>query len=82
MGAGRRAQDPEPVHFRVSPVLGMDGCVGEMIAAADGLGHMMAVAYRTLDTPAMYVAIVVTSVIDYVLDRSFLFARGRLLTWA
>jgi ABC-type nitrate/sulfonate/bicarbonate transport system permease component len=43
---------------------------------------MMAVAYRPLDTAAMYVAIVVTSVIGYVLDRSFLFARGRLLTWA
>jgi NitT/TauT family transport system permease protein len=56
--------------------------VGEMIAAADGLGHMMAVAYRTLDTPAMYVAIVVTSIIGYVLDRSFLLARGRLLAWA
>ena len=55
--------------------------VGEMIAAADGLGHMMAVAYRTLDTPAMYVAIVTTSLLGYVLDRSFLLARRRLLRW-
>ena len=55
--------------------------VGEMIAAADGLGHMMAVAYRTLDTPAMYVAIVATSLLGYVLDRSFLLARRRLLRW-
>ena len=25
--------------------------LGEMIAAADGLGHLMAISYRTLDTP-------------------------------
>jgi ABC-type nitrate/sulfonate/bicarbonate transport system permease component len=31
-----------------------------MIAAADGLGHLMAAACRTLDTPAVYVAIVLT----------------------
>ena len=53
--------------------------VGEMIAAADGLGHMMAVGYRTLDTPAMYVAITTTSLLGYLLDRSFLLARRRLL---
>ena len=42
---------------------------------------MMAVAYRTLDTPAMYVAIVTISLLGYVLDRSFLLARRRLLRW-
>jgi NitT/TauT family transport system permease protein len=55
--------------------------VGEMIATADGLGHMMAVAYRTRDTPAMYVAIVTTSLLGYVLDRCFMLARRRLLRW-
>lgn len=56
--------------------------LGEMIAAADGLGHLMSVSYRTLDTPAMYVAIVAVSIGGYVLDRSFLAARGRLLAWS
>jgi ABC-type nitrate/sulfonate/bicarbonate transport system permease component len=56
--------------------------LGEMIAGADGLGHMMAVAYRTLDTSDMYVAIITISVIGFLLDRTFLLARGRLLAWS
>jgi len=56
--------------------------LGEMIAAADGLGHLMAVSYRTLDTPAMYVAIVAVSLGGYALDRAFLLGRGRLLSWS
>jgi ABC-type nitrate/sulfonate/bicarbonate transport system permease component len=56
--------------------------LAEMIAAADGLGHLMAVSYRTLDTPTMYVAILCVSVGGYVLDRAFLLARGRLLVWS
>ena len=56
--------------------------LGEMIAGADGLGHMMAVAYRTLDTADMYVAIATISLIGFGLDRTFLFARGRLLAWS
>ncbi len=56
--------------------------LGEMVAGADGLGHVMAVGYRTLDTPAMYVAIIVVSVAGFLLDRAFLLARGRLLAWS
>ena len=56
--------------------------LGEMIAGADGLGHMMAVAYRTLETPDMYVAILAVSIGGYVLDRAFLLVRGRLLAWS
>jgi ABC-type nitrate/sulfonate/bicarbonate transport system permease component len=56
--------------------------LGEMVAGADGLGHVMAVGYRTLDTPAMYVAIIAVSVAGFVLDRAFLLARGRLLAWS
>jgi ABC-type nitrate/sulfonate/bicarbonate transport system permease component len=55
--------------------------LGEMIAGADGLGHMMAVAYRTLDTPDMYVAVITVSLVGYALDRAFLLARRRLLAW-
>jgi ABC-type nitrate/sulfonate/bicarbonate transport system permease component len=46
-----------------------------MTAGADGLGHMMAVAYRTLDTPAMYVAIIAVSAAGLALDRAFLLVR-------
>jgi ABC-type nitrate/sulfonate/bicarbonate transport system permease component len=56
--------------------------LGEMIAGADGLGHVMAVGYRTLDTPAMYAAIVAISLAGYALDRAFLLARRRLLAWS
>jgi NitT/TauT family transport system permease protein len=56
--------------------------LGEMIAGADGLGHLMAVAYRTLDTSDMYVAIITISIIGYLLDRTFLLARSRLLAWS
>lgn len=56
--------------------------LGEMIAGADGLGHVMAVAYRTLDTPAIYVAIIAVSIMGFALDRAFLLARGRLLAYS
>jgi ABC-type nitrate/sulfonate/bicarbonate transport system permease component len=56
--------------------------LGEMIAGSDGLGQMMAIAYRTLRTPDMYVVIVTVSLIGFFLDRMFLFARGRLLAWS
>ena len=56
--------------------------LGELVAGPDGLGHVMAVAYRTLDTPAMYVAIIAISLIGYGLDRAFLLARRHLLAWS
>jgi ABC-type nitrate/sulfonate/bicarbonate transport system permease component len=56
--------------------------LGEMIAGADGLGHMMAVAYRTLETPDMYVAILTVSICGYLLDRALLATRRRLMTWS
>lgn len=56
--------------------------LGEMIAAADGLGSMMAVGYRTLTTTDMYVAIVTVSALGYLLDRAFLVGRRRLLAWS
>jgi ABC-type nitrate/sulfonate/bicarbonate transport system permease component len=39
----------------------------------------MAVAYRTLETPTMYVAILAISLIGYALDRTLLLARRRML---
>lgn len=56
--------------------------LGEMIVGSDGLGHVMAVAYRTLDTADMYVAIITISLVGYVLDRAFLVGRRRLLSWS
>lgn len=56
--------------------------LGEMIAGADGLGHVMAVSYRTLHTADMYVAVITVSLVGLLLDRLFLFARARLLGWS
>jgi ABC-type nitrate/sulfonate/bicarbonate transport system permease component len=56
--------------------------IGELIVGSDGLGHTMGVAYRTLATADMYVAVVTVSVIGFVLDRLFLATRRRLLTWS
>jgi ABC-type nitrate/sulfonate/bicarbonate transport system permease component len=56
--------------------------VAELIVAADGLGHAVAVGYRTLATADMYVAVVLICVIGFVLDRLFLLARARLLAWS
>lgn len=56
--------------------------IAELIVGADGLGHTMAVAYRTLATADMYVAIVVVSAVGFALDRLFLAARSRLLAWS
>jgi ABC-type nitrate/sulfonate/bicarbonate transport system permease component len=56
--------------------------VAELIVAADGLGHTMAVGYRTLDTAGMYVAVVSISAIGFLLDRLFLVVRARLLSWS
>ena len=93
LGTSRRAALPRVVLPAALPTIltgariGLVGAIigvflGEMIAGADGLGHMMAVAYRTLETADMYVAIVTVSLCGYVLDRAFLFARGRLLAWS
>lgn len=56
--------------------------VAELIVGSDGLGHTMAIAYRTLNTADMYVAVVMISAIGFVLDRLFLLARARLLAWS
>lgn len=56
--------------------------LGEMIVGTDGLGQMMAIAYRTLDTADMYVAVITISLIGYMLDRTFLLVRRLLLAWS
>ena len=56
--------------------------LGEMIAGADGLGHTMAVSYRTLHTADMYVAVITVSLVGLCLDRLFLLGRARLLGWS
>lgn len=55
--------------------------LGEMIAGGDGLGHVMADAYRTLHTADMYVSIICISLVGFLLDRTFLLGRRRLLAW-
>jgi NitT/TauT family transport system permease protein len=93
LGTSRRAAALKVVIPAASPAIltgariGLVGAIvgvflGEMIAAADGLGHLMAISYRTLDTPAMYVAILTISCVGYVLDRGVLLARAGLLRWS
>lgn len=53
-----------------------------MVWPADGLGHTMAIGYRTPDTADMYVAVVAISAIGLVFDRLFLNVRARLLFWS
>jgi ABC-type nitrate/sulfonate/bicarbonate transport system permease component len=93
LGTSRRALPAKVVLPAALPAIltgariGLVGAIvgvflGEMIVAADGLGHLMAASYRTLDTPAMYVAIVAVSLTGYLLDRGLLLARRRLLAWS
>jgi ABC-type nitrate/sulfonate/bicarbonate transport system permease component len=93
LGTPRRAVLPRVVIPAALPAIltgariGLVGAIvgvflGEMLAGADGLGHLMAVAYRTLETPTMYVAILAISLIGYALDRTLLLARRRLLAWS
>lgn len=56
--------------------------LGEMIVGSAGLGHMMAVAYRTLETRDVYIAIVAISLVGFALDRTLLAARRHLLAWS
>jgi len=56
--------------------------LAEMIAGSDGLGQLMVVAYRVLETADMYVAVVTVSLLGFLLDRTFLWTRRRLLVWA
>jgi ABC-type nitrate/sulfonate/bicarbonate transport system permease component len=56
--------------------------VAELIVSADGLGHAMAVSYRTLATADMYVAVVIIALLGFLMDRLFIVARARLLSWS
>jgi ABC-type nitrate/sulfonate/bicarbonate transport system permease component len=56
--------------------------IGEMIAGGDGLGNMMVVGWRLLQTADMYVSIVVIAVMGLLLDRFFLAGRRRILVWS
>jgi ABC-type nitrate/sulfonate/bicarbonate transport system permease component len=92
LGTGRRASLVRVVVPAALPAIltgariGLVGAIigvflGEMIAGGDGLGQMMAIAYRTLETADMYVAIITVSILGYALDRAFLLSRARLLAW-
>ena len=53
--------------------------LGETIVGAHGIGHLMAVGYRTLETSDVHVAIITISVIGFALDRTFLLLRRQML---
>jgi ABC-type nitrate/sulfonate/bicarbonate transport system permease component len=92
-GTSRRAMFPRVVLPAALPGIMTGGRIalvgaiigvfmGELIVGADGLGHTMAVAYRSLQTGDMYVAVVLMSGIGFVLDRLFLVLRSRMLVWS
>lgn len=56
--------------------------IAEMVVSPDGLGNLMSRSWATLQTPEMYVAIVAVSILGFVLDRTFLLMRARLLRWS
>ena len=68
------------LYIPVGAIIGV--YMGEMIAGGDGLGHVMADAYRTLHTADMYASIITISLIGFALDRVLLLARGWLLAWS
>ena len=93
LGTSRHASLPKVVIPAALPSIltgariGLVGAIigvflAEMIAGANGLGHLMAVAYRTLATPDMYVAMITISLVGYALDRALLLVRRRLLAWS
>ncbi len=55
--------------------------LSEMIAGGDGLGWIMMHAARLFHSVDMFVAIVLISVLGFIIDRLFLIARRQLLRW-
>ncbi len=69
--------------FRVSLVVALIAAfLSEMIASADGLGHLMMYSARLFRTTDMFVAVGLVSVLGLVFDRATLAARKHLLRWS
>jgi NitT/TauT family transport system permease protein len=67
--------------------VGMVGAIvgvflGELVSGADGLGQMMARARTNLDSPTVYVTIVVIALMAIALDTIVVYASRRVFRWA
>lgn len=58
------------------------GIAAEFMGAQSGLGYMIMLARRTLNTPGMVVGILLIGVISLLTDRAIRWARSRILAWA
>ncbi len=68
--------------LRVAVIVSLIGVfVGEMVASADGLGHLMMASARKFESAEMYVAIGTISIVGLVLDTLLLRWRRNLLQW-
>lgn len=56
--------------------------LGEMVSGADGLGQLMVRARSTLDSPTVYVSIVVIAAVAVVLDSVMVALSRRVFRWA
>lgn len=53
----------------------------EMIAAHTGLGHLILVAERMLDTDVVFAALILIAILGFLFDRMLLLLGGRLCDW-
>ena len=55
--------------------------LSEMIASAEGLGHLMMASSRVFRSADMFVAIGMISILGLLFDRSLLSLRRKMLKW-
>lgn len=64
------------------PIALIIAIVTEMISSEQGLGYLIEFAAGNLAFDEMFVSFLAIAMVGYVLDRSLLFVRGRVLFWA
>ena len=68
--------------FRVAaPVAMIVVVITEMVASADGLGYQVIYAMSSLRTDRMLAVVVVIAALGYLLDKTVVLARDRLIYW-
>ena len=68
--------------FRVAvPVAMIVVVITEMVSSADGLGYLVVYALSSLRTDRMLAVVVAIALLGYLLDRTVVLARDRLIYW-
>jgi ABC-type nitrate/sulfonate/bicarbonate transport system permease component len=69
--------------LRVSAALSFGiGIAAEFIGAQNGLGYLILLARRTLDTPVMLVGVILIGILSYLTDRLIRYLAARTTRWA